>query len=224
MGCPCYSVSATVWSELAARVSGGGTALLCLPESPRRTEQPRCCWVLSLKLVGAWVGATGSAAWISKALEASPPAPRPQGGRRLLRTSVCFGSALEPSCLAASASLCLSRFPCLPACWQHPGLPFPASPGVSTAPRSLFFLRDSLFCPTRCQLASHLALGSGCLCHPRVGGTRAPGIVPLGIWLPAGALSPAHLWSRKSSKLRCSRLHHHHHQYGCTQPAVLMIV
>lgn len=180
MGCPCYSVSATVWSELAARVSGGGTALLCLPESPRRTEQPRCCWVLSLKLVGAWVGATGSAAWISKALEASPPAPRPQGGRRLLHTSVCFGSALEPSSLAASASLCLSRFPCLPACWQHPGLPFPASPGVSTAPRSLFSFGILSSVPQDVNLPPILHSGPGACATP---GWEGPGPPASSCWV-----------------------------------------
>ena len=37
--------------------------------------------------------------------------------------------------------------------------------------------------------------------------------------LPSPSTEP-----RESSKLGCSRLHHHHHQYGCTQPAVLMIV
>ena len=141
------------------------------------------------------MGAAGSAAWISKALEASPPAPRPQGGRQLLRTSVCFCSALGPSSLAASASLCLSRLPCLPACWQHPGLPSLASPAVSAAPRSLFSFGIPFSVPQDVNLPPILHFGSRCLCHPRVGGSRAASIVLLGIWLPAGALSPAHLWS-----------------------------
>lgn len=191
MGCPCYS-SLLPFDQRAARVSGRGTGPLCLPESPRRTGQPRCCWVLSLKLMGAWLGAAGSAAWISKALRASPPAPRPRGGRRLLRTSICFGSAVGPSSLAASASLCLSHLPCLRACWQHPGLPSPASPEVSAKPKSLFSFGIPCSVPQDVNLPPILHFGSGCLCHPRVGGTRAAGIVPLGIWLPVGALSPAH--------------------------------